>query len=219
MTSVTATNLLQFDGVVIQQQVETLKVITKIDSVNRYCVYEMKWNGDAKQKPVVLEDKPAFLIHEFLNTNNDLSLKRDGTTYELELYKYQEGESCVARVSRKEKKPASIGVYDEQDNYIGKIQWEKSDLVSMYSNLEIRNGLDSKEYTVQIAKVPGFNSLPIMAKDKKVGEVCKLWGGFVREMFTDADRFQLLFPKAASVQQRLLLIAAVLFIDFSWYES
>lgn len=55
--------------------------------------------------------------------------------------------------------------------------------------------------------------------DKNVGVIKKRWGGFLKEIYTDADTFDLFFPKEADTQDRLLLMAATIFVDMVWFEN
>lgn len=41
----------------------------------------------------------------------------------------------------------------------------------------------------------------------------------MKEMFTDTDNFCCIFPNKASPEEKALLLASVLFIDFRYFES
>jgi hypothetical protein len=51
------------------------------------------------------------------------------------------------------------------------------------------------------------------------GHVKKKFTGCLKEMFTDANSFELTFPEDASSEERFMLIAAVLMIDYRMYDD
>lgn len=57
------------------------------------------------------------------------------------------------------------------------------------------------------------------AEGKKVGKVIKKYDGALKEMFTDADTFQLNFPKGSTPEHRALLIAATFLLDINFFET
>jgi len=60
----------------------------------------------------------------------------------------------------------------------------------------------------------------LLVDDKEVGRVSKRWGGFLKEMFTDADTFGVQFshPKLP-VEVKKLLLAGVFLVDFTCFEN
>lgn len=53
----------------------------------------------------------------------------------------------------------------------------------------------------------------------KVGLIRKIAGDAIKEMFTDADSFEIVFPDESTPEEKLLLIGAVLMIDYRFYEE
>ena len=48
----------------------------------------------------------------------------------------------------------------------------------------------------------------------------KKWSGMLREAFTDADRFRVAFPSnELGTEERLLVLAAGIFIDLQYFEK
>jgi hypothetical protein len=50
------------------------------------------------------------------------------------------------------------------------------------------------------------------------GFVKKRFGG-LKDLYTDADDFELHFPETATPEERFMLIGAVLMIDYNYYED
>jgi len=59
----------------------------------------------------------------------------------------------------------------------------------------------------------------IHRRDEEVAEIKKAWGGWVREMATDADEFGMAFPKDVPVSHKALLMGALLLIDLVQFED
>jgi uncharacterized protein YxjI len=56
-------------------------------------------------------------------------------------------------------------------------------------------------------------------RGQTLARVEKKWGGLVREAFTDADRFRVVYESSElSLDERSLVLAAALFIDLQYFE-
>lgn len=54
---------------------------------------------------------------------------------------------------------------------------------------------------------------------EEIGEIIKVWGGLATEMFTDADKFEVKFPKEASVEQKAVILGGVFLINQLYFEG
>lgn len=60
----------------------------------------------------------------------------------------------------------------------------------------------------------------LMGADGRRATIEKKWSGAVKEIFTDADTFRILFDdRALDDGMRWLLVAAAIFIDLQWFED
>jgi hypothetical protein len=50
------------------------------------------------------------------------------------------------------------------------------------------------------------------------GMISKQFAGVVQEMFTDADRFSVVFPERATAAEKAVLLGAVFLLDFTFFE-
>lgn len=64
-----------------------------------------------------------------------------------------------------------------------------------------------------------FWTFPFFRGDAEVARIEKKWSGSLTEMFTDADRFRLVFGGPVSPVERRLLVAAALFVDLQYFEA
>ena len=54
---------------------------------------------------------------------------------------------------------------------------------------------------------------------EKTARINKVWSGLAKECCSDADNFQVLFPKEATTVDKANLIGANILIDFTFFES
>lgn len=63
-------------------------------------------------------------------------------------------------------------------------------------------------------------TFPILdLQDNQIGVISKKWGGFMREAFTDADKFHVEFPKSFSAPEKAIALASALSIDLDYFEE
>ena len=62
---------------------------------------------------------------------------------------------------------------------------------------------------------------PLIGKNviEKIGEIRKMWGGYLKEAHTDADSFGIDFPDQSSVNEKCLLLGALFLIDYMYFET
>ena len=61
--------------------------------------------------------------------------------------------------------------------------------------------------------------IDLKAGDTRVGEIRKQWAGCAKECFTNADEYAVQFPVKHAWQQKALLLAATVFIDYLYFEE
>ena len=59
----------------------------------------------------------------------------------------------------------------------------------------------------------------ISDESREVAMITKRWSGLGKEMFTDADRFQLQFQHVRDPEQRKILLGALFLIDLKHFEK
>lgn len=52
-----------------------------------------------------------------------------------------------------------------------------------------------------------------------VGSIIKKFSGFMKEIFTDADNFEIFFPQDATPEDKLMIIGTTLMIDYRFFED
>jgi uncharacterized protein YxjI len=57
-------------------------------------------------------------------------------------------------------------------------------------------------------------------RGEKIAEIQKKWSGILSEAFTDRDNFRVEFTsRALSEEERVLVMAAAVFVDLLYFES
>ena len=63
-------------------------------------------------------------------------------------------------------------------------------------------------------------TFPFMRNGEKIAEIQKKWSGILSEAFTDRDNFRVEFTsRALSEEERVLVMAAAVFVDLLYFES
>jgi len=109
-----------------------------------------------------------------------------------------------------------VDIFNQANQFIGSIEQQYS-LFRRYMYVfnaqrqpifELMGPLCSP-YTF-IIRLPG--------QEQELGQIHREWPGILKEIFTDADTFGLIFPKGIDLTAKQLLTAAVFFIDFLYFE-
>lgn len=81
--------------------------------------------------------------------------------------------------------------------------------------------VDADERPLLVVSSPFYRpwTFKFLSKGAEVARVEKRWSGVLREAFTDADRFRVLFQAGdLRPDERALVLAAALFIDIQYFE-
>ena len=65
--------------------------------------------------------------------------------------------------------------------------------------------------------IPGL--FRILQNEIEAGKISKKWTGLGKEMFTDADNFNIIFPPDATVDKKSILLGALFLIDMLYFEQ
>jgi len=55
--------------------------------------------------------------------------------------------------------------------------------------------------------------------EQQMAQITKVWAGLGAEMFTDADKFDLLYPNGATPDQKAMLLGTVFFLNMNFFEK
>lgn len=109
-----------------------------------------------------------------------------------------------------------LEVFDQSGRLQGALQ-QRWAIFSKRFDVENAQGGVMMEMSSPIFRIWTF---PFMRHGREVARIEKKWGGVLTEVFTDTDKFQIQFPEANLGQaERLLVLAAALFIDLRYFEN
>lgn len=68
------------------------------------------------------------------------------------------------------------------------------------------------------APILSFWAFPFTRNGAEVAHIEKKWSGSLSEMFTDKDNFRVRFTAGVSAVERVLILAAAIFVDLQYFE-
>jgi len=193
--------LKSLDRITISQQKEWIEILSGFETQNKYVV-----SDDAGNMIYYAAEEDSYSLFRFFLNN-----LRPFTLLVL-----TESNHDVMRIIR----PFRfffhrVDVVDAQGTSIGFIQKRFSLLRRKYSVFD-SSGKELYQLFGPMLKPWTFI---IKNKDIEYGKITKKWGGFFNEVFTDADDFGVIFPKAWDIRLKALFIGAVFLIDFIHFEN
>ena len=154
-------------------------------------------------------------------------------------YASEEGGSLMLRLFLKALRPFTLVVLSEHKQVILRVirpfrfYFHKADIVDSHGNslgvLQKRFSILRRKYSVldstgmEIYQLFGPLLKPwtfiIKNNDVEYGKITKKWSGLLKESFSDADNFGIVFPEEWDVKLKALFLGAVFLIDFVHFEN
>jgi uncharacterized protein YxjI len=106
-------------------------------------------------------------------------------------------------------------ILDAQGRRLGIIKKRFSLLRRIYSVID-RTGQEVYQLFGPILHPWTFQ---IRKNDVELGKISKKWSGLLKEGFTDADNFGVMFPAQWEIEKKALMLGAVFLIDFVHFEN
>jgi len=193
--------LSSISSLVVSQQKEWGEILTGFETKNRYAVSDVS----GSRLYLAAEEAGSTLLRWFLKALRPFTiavLTEDG--------------QVVLRVMR----PFRFyfhraEVVDSQGQSLGVIERRFSVLRRIYSVLD-----SSGEEVFQLFG-PILHPWTFQIRNDGVeyGKITKKWSGVLKESFTDADNFGVMFPAEWDVKLKALFLGAVFLIDFVHFEN
>lgn len=188
-------------GLVVGQMKEWGEILTGFETANRYAV------SDASGAPLyqAAEEAGNLLLRWFLKALRPFTLRV-----------IDDDQQTVIQVNRPFRfffHRAEIS--DGQGQPLGAIQRRFAILRRVYSVLDA-SGSEVLELFGPILHPWTFQ---IRQNGVEQGKITKKWSGLLKEGFTDADNFGVVFPAAWEVELKAVLLGAVFLIDFAHFEN
>jgi|GEM_PF-4367476 len=110
----------------------------------------------------------------------------------------------------------NMDVFDSYSGRIGSIKWTFS---VIRKKLEVVDASGDLRYRLATAPLSPWTFIIKNQYDQKVGTLTKKWSGLGLEMFTTSDNFGLILDVDVSVEDKALLLGAVILADFIHFED
>jgi uncharacterized protein YxjI len=108
-----------------------------------------------------------------------------------------------------------LEVFTAEGRYVGALQ-------QRFSILSKKFDLEGSQGQVQLSVNSGLFRLwtfPFLRDGQEQAVIEKKWSGGLTELFTDKDNFRIRFTSALTDDERLLVLAAALFVDLQYFEK
>ncbi len=191
--------LSDIDILLVQQKKEWTEILTGIETKNRYSITDPNGNqiGMAAEESsflgrFFLRTLRSFTIH-ILSPAGDPILRLEKT---FSWYFHE------------------IRAFTSQDEFLGTVRREFAVFSRDFTVLDARN-----DYLFAI-RGPFFRpwTFRVEKNNMEVGLIAKKWTGMGKEIFTDADNFNIAFPAATDTTQKSVLLGALFLIDMIYFE-
>ncbi|MCK5534290.1 hypothetical protein KAI68_04170 [bacterium] len=196
-------NILASPKIIIQQQKETLEIISGWETANRYLmsgvgtsatgrVFEKK--GDAGEK----------MVRHFTNTHRpyEITFLEQGIPFLAVVRKFK---WLFSRVEVTDPKKGNIGIIQGKFNFFKK-------------RYEIYNSYNQKVATIIGPLLHPWTFKVYNNLNQEVAVILKKWSGAVTEIISDADNFLVDISKVKDASLKPLILAAAIVIDIDYFE-
>lgn len=193
--------LSSISGLVVSQQKEWGEILTGFETKNRYAISDVS----GSRLYLAAEEAGSTLLRWFLKALGPFTIAV-----------LTENGQVILRVMRPFRYYFHRAeVVDSQGQTIGVIERRFSVLRRIYSVL------DSSGEEVFKLFGPIRHPWTFQIRDDGIeyGKITKKWSGLMKEGFTDADNFGVMFPAEWDVKLKALFLGAVFLIDFVHFEN
>jgi len=188
------------DFLIIEQQVEWMEAFSNYETENRYAILNQYGN-----ELFFAEERSSFWARMFLPAQRPL---------DIEVFNNQ-GDLVMAIEKPFRFFVPEIIVYNENDESVGIVKKKFWSLRRTFIVLDV-NGNEIYRIVGPILHPWTFK---IMKDGKELGKISKKWSGIGKEMFTDADTFNVNFPNAMSDEEKKIFVGATFLIDLMYFEK
>ncbi|MCV2402660.1 phospholipid scramblase family protein [Marinomonas sp. C2222] len=189
------------DILIVNQKMELGEVVTGFETRNQYLVRDSEGN----RLYHAVEEKGSVLLRLFLKNSRPFNMLLLSDKNEVAL--------SIKRKFRFIFHEAEIN--DANGRRLGHIQKRFTFFRSEYTVFD-RYGNEIYQLSGPVFKPWTFF---IKNNEKEYGKITKEWSGLLKESFSDADNFGVVFPLDFDTKSKALFLGAVFLIDFVHFEN
>lgn len=188
-------------SLIVSQKKEWGEILTSFETKNKYEISD----ADSQSIYLAAEDGGSMLLRWFLKGLRPFTMVVLG----------QDGREVLRAIRPFRFYFHQIEVVDAQGISLGSIERRFAFLRRKYSVLD-PTGNEIYQLFGPILHPWTFR---IMSDETEHGQITKKWSGLLKESFTDADNFGVVYPQHWSIKLKALFLGAVFLIDFVHFEN
>jgi len=212
--------LTQLESVNVEQSVDILEIITGFDVQNRF-----KINNNLNQRVYFAQESSSTLMRLCCGPNRGFTYRVTDNN-QLEVFRvvrpFECGkgcyccpmESCRYFATVEDKNGVCLG-------HISNLQFCMSPTFGLYdANRELICEIRGPCCPIQNVCCKDDIDFPVieLSSGSQNGTISKVWGGFLKEMYTKADNYRVTFPVDLDVKKKAVMISAALIMDMMIFE-
>ncbi|CAG2101876.1 unnamed protein product [Medioppia subpectinata] len=207
--------LLQVDQLLVKQKIELLETLTGFETNNQYDI-----QNNLGQNVFMASEDTDCCTRNCCGPNRAFDMRIVGPSRQevIHLYRPLRCDTCCCfcclQYMRVESPPGQLIGHVVQDCSCLRPSFHIED-PSGKKTLRIEGPVCTFSIFCQDVEFHVFSN----DKSARVGRITKRWSGILRETFTDADIYGVLFPMDMDVKTKVCLLAATFLIDYMFFEK
>ena len=225
--------LMNMPGVFVKQKFELLEALTGCETQNKYVVYPANSDGSkVKDSMFKAKEKSNCLVRQLLSGHCrpfNVKVEHEGSGMKF-LWLHRECTMTCLCLNRPYLEVYFTETGKEPGDYIGKIV---NPFKFCNAELQVLDNKNDLKYIIwgdccqlgfwckfpcEPCQIIDFNILD-GSRNPTNGRLQKRSAGCLKAAISDADNFSLVFPTQATREERALLMAAVIMLDFMYFEE
>jgi len=223
------------DGIFIKQKIEPLEIITCCETENKFYIYSLTKQGDKKGKKIFkCKEKSSFCVRcccsgecrpfKVVISHCDENDESDGEPF----LKIERPCACTCLCLNRPEIRITC-VENGKDEFLGKVTHPFSWNCSI--NMSVFDDRSQQKFNIHgnccqlglwcrcpCALCQNINFTIRTPDGSELSRLYKRSNGCLKQTIADADQFVLFFPSNCTSQDKALLMCAVLFMDFRYFE-
>ena len=196
-------DLTPHDRVVIKQVREMIEVFTDWETANKYAIQSA--NGSTLLFAAERGGAGAMVVRALLKAARPFALEAVDAAGATQVVFRRPWTWWMSRLEVLRPDGAVLGTVQQRFTLLGR----------RYAVLDARGQ--------ELGRLDGSLFRPwtfkFLRDGSEIGRIAKQWGGLTREVFTDADRFEVRFAPDMDADARLVFVGAAMLIDFRHFED
>ncbi|KAF0298079.1 Phospholipid scramblase 2 [Amphibalanus amphitrite] len=202
------------DTLIVSQKVELAEAIVGVETANKYTVK----NGAGQHVYFAVEDSSGALptCCSYLRAFNIRVMDSSNRHEVLHLRRPLRCQNCCYPCWQQELEVSAQG------RLLGTVRqrWSLLRPLLVVCRPDGSEALHVRGPALRWAACCGSDFSVLSADDgEELGFITKTWSGLARELFTDSDRYGIVFPEDLEVDVKATLLGAAFLIDFMFFES